>query len=309
MIQQTQSAIEIRAAHRDDFPAIARLIARQNEQPESQCIHSGEGYESILQTMVKWDEAGEFSFALALRGGDLVGAAGCEYDESLGRGWLWGPFALTGNWEELANTLLDELLTFLPPAIRRLDFFLNDANRRAYDLYLSRGFGDPKVSHVYVALRPPQLRPRPEPPCPGLEPPLAESFANLHDAIFPNTYYTGQQIIAQLDGDHQVFVYLPDGVSASGDDSAPGDEIWGYIFAIVDETSEGYIEYLGVQSDRRRQGLGKRLMLTALDWLFRVKNVSEVGLTVSDDQANARSLYEQVGFRIRYTGLSARKDL
>jgi ribosomal protein S18 acetylase RimI-like enzyme len=303
MTQQAGKAIAIRAAVRDDFPALARLIARQNERPESQCIHSGEGYESILQTMIKWDEADEFSFAVALRDGHLVGASGCEFDESLGRGWLWGPFALTANWDELANTLLDELLALLPPAVSRLDFFLNEANQRAYDLYLSRGFGMPKVSHVYVAPRPPTLRPLPESVCPQLEPRLAGPFADLHDAIFPNTYYTGRQIIDQLDGEHRVFVCV------SGDVSAPGDEVWGYIYAIIDESAEGYVEYLGVRSDRRGQGLGKCLLLTALDWLFRVKNVSEVGLTVSDDQANARSLYEQVGFRIRYTGLSARKDL
>jgi GNAT superfamily N-acetyltransferase len=57
----------------------------------------------------------------------------------------------------------------------------------------------------------------------------------------------------------------------------------------------------------RGQGLGKRLLLSALCWLFDIKRVPEVGLTVSDGQVNARSLYEQAGFRIRYTGLSARK--
>lgn len=303
MTQQTRNGIEIRAAHRDDFPAIVRLIAQQNETPESQCIHSGEGYESILETMLKWDEAGEFCFAIALRGGRLVGASGCEFDESLGRGWLWGPFALTANWDELANALLDELLTRLPLAVRRLDFFLNAANQRTYDLYLSRGFGTPTVSHVYVAPRPAQLRPLPNSFCPQLEPRLAGPFADLHDNIFPNTYYTGRQIIDQLDGEHRVFV------CTSGGDSAPGDEVWGYIYAIIDESSEGYIEFLAVRSDLRGQGLGKSLLLTALDWLFRVKNVSEVGLTVSDEKTNARSLYEQVGFRIKYTGLSARKDL
>jgi hypothetical protein len=45
-----------------------------------------------------------------------------------------------------------------------------------------------------------------------------------------------------------------------------------------------------------------------MDWLFSVKSVAQVGLTVSDDQVNARSLYEKVGFAIKYTGLSARKE-
>lgn len=82
----------------------------------------------------------------------------------------------------------------------------------------------------------------------------------------------------------------------------------GYVYAILDESGEGYLEFLGVRPDARRRGLGKRLLLTALNWLFEVKDVSTVGLTVSGDQNNARSLYEKVGFHIRYTGLSAQKD-
>jgi ribosomal protein S18 acetylase RimI-like enzyme len=302
MTQQARNAIETRAAVRDDFPDIARLIAHQNETPALQCIHSGEGYESILKTMLKWADASEFCFAIAFQDGRLAGAFGCEFDKRLGRAWLWGPFVLTANWDELAGTLMDRLLAILPPAIRRLDFFLNNANQRAYNFYLGRGFRDPKVSHVYVAPRPPVPLPVLE-PCSPLEPALAASLATLHDVIFPNTYYTGQDILDQQDGDHKVFVSTTDGICAAG------GEVLGYIYAIIDESGEGYVEFLGVRSDLRGQGLGKRLLLTALDWLFCVKNVPEVGLTVSDDQANARSLYEQVGFRIKYTGLSARKYL
>jgi ribosomal protein S18 acetylase RimI-like enzyme len=291
-----QQSIEIREAGRANFPAIARLISRQNQAPDLQCIHSGEGYASILQTMIKWAEASEFCFAIALQDSQLVGALGCEFDESLGRGWLWGPFVLTANWNELAVNLWHELLAILPPAIRRLDFFVNEANQRAYKYYLDLGFSKTKVSHVYVAPSPPMPLLVPE-PCPPLEPALAAAFAGLHDLVFPNTYYTGAGILEQLDGEHQVFV------------CTRGDEVVGYVYAIVDEGFEGYVEFLGVRSDKRGQGLGKQLLLTALDWLFWVKHVPQIGLTVADDQANARSLYEKVGFRIKYTGLSARKDL
>ena len=112
-------AIDIRKADRADFSGIARLIARQNETPELQCIHSGEGCESILQTMIKWADASEICFATALQDSQLVGAFGCEFDESLGRAWLWGPFALTANWDELAAALFHKLLAILPAAIDR----------------------------------------------------------------------------------------------------------------------------------------------------------------------------------------------
>ena len=289
------STTEIRRADRDDFAAIARLIAEQNETPESQCIGSGEGYDSILQTMVKWDQVSEISFAIAVRDGHLMGVLGSEFDEDLGRGWLWGPLVVAQDWTGLASTLLEKLLAILPPTIRRLDFFLNIANERATHFYLDHGFCDPGLSHVYVAPRPTMPLVLAE-PCPSLEPEQAESFRTLHDTIFPKTYYTGHDILDQLDDDHQVFI------------CDQGDDLLGYVYAIVDERSAGYIDFLGVRADLRGQGLGKRLLLSALRWLFDVKRVPEVGLTVSDDQVNARSLYERAGFRIRYTGLSAHKE-
>jgi ribosomal protein S18 acetylase RimI-like enzyme len=289
------NTIEIRSAHRVDFPRIARLIAGQNGTPESQCIISGDSYESILQTMTKWDEVSEICFAIALQDGRLLGALGSEFDQELARGWLWGPFVLVEDWDEIAAALLEKLLELLPAPIHRLDFFVNIANQRATRFYLEHGFQKPEVSYVYVAPRPEKPLPLPE-PCSPLQAEQVICFRTLHDTLFPNTYYTGQDIVDQLDDGHQVFV------------CSAGEDVLGYVYASVDESGEGYIDFLGVRDDVRRQGLGKRLLLTALKWLFENKGVLEVGLTVSQDLTNARSLYERVGFRIKYTGLSARKD-
>jgi ribosomal protein S18 acetylase RimI-like enzyme len=274
---------------------MASLIALQNQRPELQCIHSGEGRESILQTMRKWEAVSEICFAIALQEGRLVGLLGAEFDEELARGWLWGPFVLVEPWTTVAEALLAELLEMLPSAVRRLDFFVHERNQRALRFYLEHGFHSIQTSHVYVAARP--LAPVAlSEPCPPLAGDQAGAFRTLHDSIFPKTYYTGQDILDQLDGDHQVFV------------CGSGEDLAGYIYAIVDEGGEGYIDFVGVRAELRGRGLGQRLLLTAMDWLFAVKNVAQVGLTVSDDQVNARSLYEKVGFVIKYTGLSARKE-
>jgi ribosomal protein S18 acetylase RimI-like enzyme len=286
--------IETKRALREDLPRIADLIADQNRAPETQCTHSGEGRDSILQVMSKWEEASEICFAIALQNDDLAGAFGCEFDETLGRGWLWGPFALTEDWAGVASALIDELLEILPPSIRRLDGFLHVANERGRGFYLSHGFEQLKRHHVYVAAR--REGPfRAGEACGKLEPGQKESFCRLHDTVFPDTYETGESIVAKLDDDHTVFVHTE------------GADVVGYIYvAIEDGTGEGYVEFLGVGADARRRGVGRGLLLTALKWWFEEKGVSEVGLTVSDEDTAARALYESVGFGLRTTGVNFR---
>jgi RimJ/RimL family protein N-acetyltransferase len=62
----------------------------------------------------------------------------------------------------------------------------------------------------------------------------------------------------------------------------------------------------------RRDGLfkdmvGKPLRL-ALRWLFDAQGQAAVNLTVNDELANARALYEKVGFRLKYTGVHSRLE-
>jgi ribosomal protein S18 acetylase RimI-like enzyme len=289
------STLKVRDACGEDYAEIAKLIAEQNQKPETQCIHSGEGYDAILQTILKWDQASEICFAIALQDGQLTGVVGSEFDEDLGRGWLWGPHISSQGREQLAPALLHHLRAMLPPAIRRLDFFAHKANEWAFRFYEEHGFHEPKVSHVYVAY-PPAAADGAFEPCGPLALDQTRPFASLHDSLFPRTYYTGQDILDQIDDEHQVFTCSEDG------------ELAGYVYAIVDESAEGYIEFLGVGEKWRQRGLGRRLLVSALGWLFDGKGVPQVGLTVADDQVNARSLYEQVGFRIKYTGLSARAE-
>jgi GNAT superfamily N-acetyltransferase len=290
----TMHTIQTKRALREDFPRVADLIADQNRAPETRCIHSGEGRDSILQVMSKWEETSEICFAIAFQNGNQVGAFGSEFEEALGRGWLWGPFALAEDWAEVASSLLDRLLEILPAPVRRLDGFLHVANERGRDFYLSHGFEQLKRHHVYVAARPGEPLLAGE-ACGMLEPCQKESFCRLHDTLFPVTYETGESISAKLDDDHAVFVHTE------------GDDVVGYIYTAIEEgTGEGYVEFLGVQADARRRGVGRGLLLTALRWLFEVKNVSEVGLTVSDENTDACALYESVGFGLRSTGVNFR---
>ena len=282
--------IHVRPARREDFRPIAARIAEQNETPATQCLISGEGAESIYLQMVAYEEIGEICFAIATCDDRLAGVFGCEFDQDLGRGWMWGPFVLVGNWQRLASALFEELLHILPPTIRRLDSFLHVDNQRGRRFYLDHGFQQGRLAHVYLGGRPPQPLPLPD-PCPAFERRYARSLIALHDATFPNTYESGPGMIAKIDDDHQIFV------------CTEGDDVLGYVRATVAPgAEEGDIEFLGVRADARRQGRGRRLLLTALQWLFEVREVPQVTLTVYDDRTPARSLYESAGLHLKHSG-------
>jgi ribosomal protein S18 acetylase RimI-like enzyme len=270
-------------------------MARYNERPENQCIHSGEGAESIRKQMEIWDDGGEFCLVGAWQNDELVAAMGAEFDEELGRAWLWGPFAEGG---ETADRLFNDLLAFLPATINQtLHSYLHIENKAGNAFYERHGFGEPKIALVYLARRPETVV-KPAELLPECTTERAADFVQLHDTIFPHTFYSGQEIWSKLDETHKVFVY------------AQRDRVLGYVYAKVDESSgEGYVEFLGVSERAQRQGVGKRLLATAVYWLFHDQQVPQIGLNVHGDNSNARSLYESAGFRLAYTGVGLRRGV
>jgi GNAT superfamily N-acetyltransferase len=276
------------------------LIANQNNNPENHCIQSdtSDDYRSIRKEMIHLVSDAGICFMMAFQNDELIGTLGCELDEELGRGWTRGPFVTkkVDEWENIASVLLQGLQNTLPSTIRWLDSFLNIANERGNKFYFAHGFQQLRLVHVYVAVTF-------ENPlgnssiCESINPLQAQNFIALHESIFTQTYATGQRILDKLGDDHQVFVYTQ------------GDEILGYLYAAIEEDSgDGSVEFVGVREDTRGKGIGRLLLQTALHWLFEVEKVRQVTLVVNDNLTNARSLYESVGFRLKYTGVHARKE-
>ena len=292
--------IAVKSANKEDFKIISKLIADQNKNPETHCIQSdtGDDYQSIQNEMDRLDLTSGIRFVIAFQNSRLIGTLGCELDEELGRGWLRGPFVIanTDEWENVAAALFQGLQNTLPATIHWLDSFLNIANERGNHFYLTNGFKQLRLVHVYVAGTPENL-PGLSDPCEALNSNQTDKFVTLHESIFPRTYATGQRILDKLGDHHQVFVYTR------------ADEILGYLYAAIDEESGGgSIEFLGVREDARGKGIGRQLLQTALHWLFEINKVPQVTLVVNDNLTNARSLYESVGFRLKYTGVHTRKE-
>ena len=292
--------IEIRKMKNIEFDIIARLVVGQCKNPATHCIHSdtSDDYDGVYREITRLASRSEICFVAAFENDQLVGTVGCEWDEETGRGWLRGPFVVagSGDWDEITAVLLQEIFSELPSAIHCLDTFLNVANEQGNHLYLANGFHQIRLIHVYVAL-PPQKPFVFSSSCKSLSPQQMKKFIALHDSIFPQAHITGERIVEKLDDDHRVFVVTDD------------DELLGYLYAIIEEEMhEGFVDYLGVRRDARGQGIGQQLLHTALHWIFEAKKMSQAGLVVNDDLTNARSLYEKVGFELKYTGVHTRKE-
>ncbi|MBN1427445.1 MAG: GNAT family N-acetyltransferase [Anaerolineae bacterium] len=292
--------ITIKQANAEDFETISKLIADQNKNPDTHCIQSdtGNSYQSIHNEMVRLDSDAGICFVMAFQNGEMIGTMGCELDQDLGRGWTRGPFitSTTDEWENVASALLQGLQNILPSTIHQLDSFLNIANERGNTFYCGHGFQQLRLVHVYVATTFENLLENLH-ACQSIDPSQAQNFVALHESIFTQTYATGQRILDKLGDDHQVFVYTQ------------GDEILGYVYAAIEEdTGDGSVEFIGVREEVRGKGIGRQLLHTALQWLFEGKKVHQAILVVNDNLTNARSLYESVGFRLKYTGINTRKE-
>ncbi len=287
----TALSMEITLATPDDFDAIARLIQATSRSPATHCLHAetAESVDDMVAEIRQLTNSGELIVAIA-RDHHLRAMIGCEYARELKRGWLRGPVQQDGVTE--AQALYEALVSSLPEEITRLDTFLNAENADGDAFYRSKGYRPEGLTHVYETSRETAIFS--DSMCRVLEEHQFEEFKRVHNHVFPSTYADGREIIEQLDPHKQVLVYVNHG------------EVLGYVRALVESEKEGYIEYLGVRSDARRQGIGRKLLHAALGYLIAERGNDIVSLCVSDGNTNARQLYENVGFALKHTGVNLR---
>ena len=121
-----------------------------------------------------------------------------------------------------------------------------------------------------------------------------ESLIELHDAVFPETFANGRELVDERSPEKQIIV------------AAEGERVFGYLRTIRENDDEGYIEYVGVQAGEHRKGIGRKLLSKELDYLLNDIGVTAVTLCVNDDDNDAKLPYTSVGFSHRHTGINLR---
>ena len=290
----------MRAGEEDE---VVTFVARQQADVERRIAYVGVDAGGIRGELDGF-EPGWTTTARVVRGpgGRLVGVVAVEWDEELGRAWVIGPWVDGGDgpgdgagedgWLRAAEELVEAALGQTPDGVTQYELSGDVAHRRLAELAGRRGWGATEVNHVLVAdagvvgrwqddVNPTGLR------APG--PGDLVAIAALHDAEFPGTYASAEQL---LDGERVVLV-----AEGEGESEGEGGRVVGYAAGEIHGDGEGFVDFLAVDPAARRGGVGRRLVVALTRELVDRSPLGRVALTVQDHRAPARALYERLGFR------------
>lgn len=268
----------------------ANFIAQLNVNKKHHIGYCGTNTDEISNTIHQdfTDIPFEKSFVGAMKSGQLIGLIGFDADLEGQIAELWGPFIDEIYGIEVALKLWDELITLIPSAIKYVSIFSNQVNIRVKDFAERLGFHQ-KTDQMILVLGKGEL----ESPLNKAVGELSEqdygAFVALHDNTFPNTYYSGWEIIDRMDEMRRVFI-LKD-----------SECLTGYVYAEVDPMyGEGSIEFIAVNQGYRGKGYGKSLLDAAVRWIFTFDTIADLRLCVDANSKVAIGLYQSIGFSVKH---------
>ena len=288
------------------IPAVARFLSRLNSLPEHNICYIG---------LTESEISAELSVVLPPEGYGLVeldeveqvtGFLGVELDLSLGRGWLFGPFVdrsegqalsegqTASDWQTQADRLYQAALQSMPPEIGDLELCSRPENTHLEEFAARHGFTRGAEAALLSLPRPegevsdtPAQFHKPALDSPALMAAYLPELSSLHDALFPNTYFSAAQLLTMsAEEEKRLQIEVVDG------------HLSGYIFLQVRPANrDANIDFLGVAEPYRRSGIASKLLREALAWAFSHPFVDQASLTVHTSNAGAIRLYERAGFK------------
>ena len=272
----------IRSPSNDELPALAGFVAKLQVQPEHRIAYLGDTATEIAALFESWDRPWTDSARVAERDGRLVGFVTAEIDEPLGRAWIHGPFVDDPDWDGIADDLFGQLLSAAP--VDDFEVVGDVANVRLAEITRRRGFESGFIQYS-LELDSHGIGELPPLDAPPLGPEIERSFVELHDTVFPGTYYPGQALVERAARGDSVVVTLTD-----------GESLVAYAAGQIDETGAGYIDFVGVSPDHRREGHGRTAIVALTRALAARQPIPAARLTVSSVNDAALALYDSLGF-------------
>ena len=267
-----------------DFQELSQFLSLLNNQKSSHIGYCGEKVEEIYQTLNEdfIDENGKSNFLIARNEeGDIVAAVGIDGDSNSGE--VWGPFNLTASIN-LQHQLFQQLLTS-HPHIQTFQFFINKENTKQRS-YMSQLNATNSGEHLVLILKSENfVKVDKFNSSPFLQSDF-KAFQQLHDELFPNTYYNAETIVNRL-SDNCILKVLKNEL----------DWFQGYAYYEVDtDMGEASLEYIGISPKAQNQGLGSMLLKDVLTEMFSYEQIDEIQLCVDNTNNHANHVYIKAGF-------------
>ncbi len=269
----------------DQLNEVAAFIALLQRDTAHHIAYFGLTAPDIAASIAEWDDDWAQQVFLAYDQDRLVGFIGVDISTESAKAWVYGPLVDHADWHTCADQLYAALEAQGILQAMKTQELLGDAHNQRLAVFAGRHGFNTRFGAASLRLLRDQVSALPQlEPASRLSGDQHDPFIGLHNTIFPDTYYSGRELLEQLDDQNQAFVIAEGGV------------LQGYIFARVDNGSDGYIDFLGVREEARGRGLGARLIVTASRWLMSLPEVNEIALTVNADNDTAIRLYQRLSF-------------
>ena len=273
----------------EDFDRLVDFVARLNPDGAHHIGYFGLHPADIAHTLQALDPPLTEGFMLVEQHGVLIGVLGTEIDAEISRAWLYGPLIDHPDWHALADALYEAVRVIIPTTIQEHELFCDLRNVNCQQFAARHGF-EARSENMIFKLPRARLAGIPPAAASGWDPRYWEPFRALHHTVFPNTYYTAQQVIDLQDTHTRLLI------------AAQGDDLQGYLFGKVDvDAGEGYIDFIAVDPRWRGKGIGRMLLAAAVHWMFSFPSVQHIDLVVVSSNTAAVRLYESFGFECERT--------
>ena len=276
----------VRQAWESDLDRLVELAVECQGDPNRSCPSLSDEAGAIAVELQQIEGADEWTNVTWVALDDernVIGWVAAESDESMGRVWWIGPYVADAA-SPLADAVLDGLMS---AGLRSFEGFAEhqlavDARSTLLPRCAERnGFSAQEGS---LALRIDDLdvdSVRSVATIDAADPADTGAMA-LHDAIFPGTHSTGEDLFGIASDRHDRYVARLDG------------EIVGYVATELLHDGSLYVTDLGVSAACRGRGIGRALVATAI--LARSGVATHAHLTVRVSNTAARWLYGSLGF-------------
>ena len=226
----------------------------------------------------------------------LTGAAFCFYSEEHHMADFSLLVAPEANYTQTAGGMFTAICEKLPKETQ-CNFFFPKQNRRC-TAFLEAMHAKREVNEYGLLLLRGQEKnlAAPEGVAELTQEDTAE-FAALHDAVFPEVYISGKEILAAIGKDRKVYVLKKDGKVLA--------------YGVLQRRSEtrSAAEIIGVREGYRHQGYGRCILSELIRRAFSDETTEKLDLIVDCDNENAMKLYFNLGFETEYENCFCRIQL